>query len=105
MRNILCTLDSGSSSLYAMQDDLEAKEQLIILMKEADIDQMDQEDITCMMLQNSFLNPALQANLGVVKYPTLNTFNDIIKSHMAGKYAASQSSASANMPQTLTTVE
>ena len=49
-------------------------------MKDADIDRMGQEDIACMMMQNCFLDSALKAKLGVVKMPTLASFNDIIES-------------------------
>ena len=64
-------------------------------MKETDVDHMGQEDIACMMMQNCFLDTTLKANLVAVKNLTLAAFNDIIKSHEAGKKAASLT-ASAN---------
>ena len=79
-----------------MQDELEAREKLLILMEEAGIDQVGQENIACMMLQNCFLGSTLPVKLGTVKTPTLTTFNDILKSHVAGKKAA-KCSPSANV--------
>ena len=52
------------------QDALETREHLLILMKEANVDRMGQEDIACMMMQNCFLDTALKAELGAVKTPT-----------------------------------
>ena len=57
------------------------------------MDQMEVEDIACMMLQNCFTDPALKAKLGAVKRPTLDIFNDIIESHEAGKRAVNVSAA------------
>ena len=70
------------------QDTLEAKKHLLILMEEADVDCMGQEDILCMMLLNCLLDMALKAKLGVVKTPTSTTFNEIFESHKTGKKAA-----------------
>ena len=64
-------------------------------MKVADMDCMGVEDITCMMMQNCFTDPALKAKLGAEKTPNLETFNVLIKSHDAGK-KATNASATAN---------
>ena len=60
-----------------------------------DADCMGEEDISCMTMQNCFIDTALKAKLGAVKTPTLATLNDIIESHEAGKKAANLT-ASAN---------
>ena len=78
-----------------IKDALAACESLLILMKETAVDQMGQEDITCMMMQSCFLEPTHKAKLGAVKNPTLASFNEIIKIHEAGK-KATNFSASAN---------
>ena len=48
---------------------LEARERLLILMKEADVDRMGQEDIACMMMLNCFIDTTLKAKLGADKNP------------------------------------
>lgn len=68
-----------------MQDALEARERLLILMKETDADQMGQEDIASMIMKNCFLDPALKAKLVAVKMPTLASLNEIIESHEVSK--------------------
>ena len=84
-----------STSSNPQHNALEACESLLILMKEADVDQRSQEDIACMMMQNCFLDFTLKAKLSAVKTPTRASFNVIIKSHKAGK-KATNAFASAN---------
>ena len=67
------------------QNALKARENLLILMKEADVDSIGQEDIACIMMLNCFIDSSLKAKLDAVKSPNLQTFNDIVKSHEAGK--------------------
>ena len=88
MRNIPFTKEEGNFQQPPGTDALEAREQLLIFMKEADVDRKGVEDISSMMMQNSFTGPVLKAKMGAEKTPYLEMSNVIIESHKAGKKAA-----------------
>ena len=60
---------------------IEFREELLSLIEEADGDNIEVNDLICIILQIGVSDPALQHELGSIKNPTLPSFNDKIEGY------------------------